>query len=179
MHSRVHLRSPKPRRVEHAGPDDGAAPVRPYFLRAPVDLTHDAKPLVFVSHHGKDTWIAKQIARVVDECGASAYIAETDVRVGPDFEEQLRDALNRASELVVLLTPWALVRLYVWAELGAAWGRRTPIVGLLLGMTVSELQGMPDVPLLLKRAGLLELNHIDRYLAQLAARVMASAHVKE
>lgn len=144
-----------------------------------MDLRHKAQPLVFVSHHGTDAWIAKQIARVMEERGASAYVAETDVQVGPDFEEQLRVALNSASELVVLVTPWALARLYVWAELGAAWGRRIPIVGLLLGITVGELHRMPEVPLLLKRAGLLELNHIDRYLAQLAARVEASAHAEE
>jgi hypothetical protein len=28
--------------------------------------------------------------------------------------------------LVVLLTPWALERPYVWIELGASWGRRIP-----------------------------------------------------
>jgi hypothetical protein len=144
-----------------------------------VDQAPTTPPLVFVSHHGKDTWIAKQIARVVEERGASVYLAETDVQLGPDFEEQLRDALNRASELVVLLTPWALTQLYVWAELGVAWGRRIPIVGLLLGIEVRELQGIPEVPLLLKRAGLLELNHIDRYLAQLAVRIEASAQVEE
>ncbi|HEX2210851.1 MAG TPA: toll/interleukin-1 receptor domain-containing protein [Longimicrobium sp.] len=144
-----------------------------------MDPRHNAPPLVFVSHHRTDTWIAKQIARVVEERGASVYLAEKDVQLGADFEEQLRDALNRASELVVLLTPWALARLYVWAELGVAWGRRIPIVGLLLGIEVHELQGIPEIPLLLKRAGLLELNQIDRYLAQLTVRVEASAHAKE
>jgi hypothetical protein len=144
-----------------------------------VDQARNAPPLVFVSHHVTDTWIAKQIARVVKERGASVYLAETDVRLGPDFEEQLRDALNRASELVVLLTPWALARLYVWAELGVAWGRRIPIVGLLLGIEVRELQRIPEVPLLLKGAGLLELNHIDRYLAQLAVRIEDSAHAED
>ncbi len=144
-----------------------------------MEQARNAPPLVFVSHHGTDTWIAKQIARVVKESGAPVYLAETDAQLGPDFEEQLRDALNRASELVVLLTPWALARLYVWAEIGVAWGRRIPIVGLLLGIEVSELQGRPEIPLLLKRAGLLELNHIDRYLAQLAVRIEASAHAEE
>lgn len=144
-----------------------------------MEPRHNAPPLVFVSHHSADTWIAKQIARVVEECGASVYIAETDVRLGSDFEEQLRDALNSASELVVLLTPWALARLYVWAELGVAWGRRIPIVGLLLGIEVGQLHAIPEIPLMLKRAGLLELNHIDRYLAQLAVRVAASAHLEE
>lgn len=72
---------------------------------------------------------------------------------------------------MVLLTPWALERPYVWAEIGAAWGRRIPIVALLLGITPAELQIRPEIPVLLKKRDLLELNEIDIYLDQLAARV--------
>jgi hypothetical protein len=75
------------------------------------------------------------------------------------------------NELVVLLTPWALERPYVWAEIGAAWGRRIPIVALLLGITATELQARPGIPVLLKKRDLLELNDIDIYLKQLGARV--------
>lgn len=79
-------------------------------------------------------------------------------------------SLERAHELVVLLTPWALDRPYVWAEVGAAWGRRLPIVALLLGITPAELQTRPGVPVLLKRRRVPELNQIGLYLEQLAAR---------
>ena len=72
---------------------------------------------------------------------------------------------------MVLLTPWALERPYVWAEIGAAWGRRIPIVALLLGITATELQTRPGIPVLLKKRDLLELNDIEIYLGQLGARV--------
>jgi hypothetical protein len=72
--------------------------------------------------------------------------------------------------LVVLLTPWALDRPYVWIELGAAWGRRIPIVALLLGITPGELQTRPGIPVLLKKRDLLELNDIETYLEQLRRR---------
>lgn len=65
--------------------------------------------LVFVSHSGIDTWVAKQIAREIAGCGAVPFLDEAEIDVGADF--------------VVLITPWALDRPYVWAELGAAWGR--------------------------------------------------------
>src|SRR5215213_10175486 len=122
---------------------------------SPVNQTRNGAHLVVVSHHGKDAWVAKQIAREVKQQGAAVFIAEVDSELGPDYEEQLLDALNAARELTVLLTPWALRRAYVWAELGVAWGRRIPIIGLLLGPTVDEVQAMANVPLLLKRAGLL------------------------
>jgi len=127
--------------------------------------------LVFVSHSGPDTWVAKQIAREIEAHGATPFLDEGQVDAGADFEEEILDFLQRAHELVVLLTPWALERPYVWAEIGAAWGRRIPIIALLLGITAAELQVRPGIPALLKKRDLLDLNDIEVYLSQLAGRV--------
>lgn len=129
------------------------------------------KRLVFISHSGEDTWIAQQIARAVQDCGATAFLDEARIDVGADFEEDILAALDRADELVVVLTPWALGRPYVWAELGVAWGRRLPIVGLLLGVSPRDLQEKPGVPVFLKLRSLLPLNDVNKYLTQLKARV--------
>jgi hypothetical protein len=127
--------------------------------------------LVFVSHSGQDTWVAKQIAREIEARGATPFLDEAQVDAGADFEEDILDFLQRANELVVLLTPWALERPYVWAEIGAAWGRRIPIVALLLGITPAELQTRPGIPVLLKKRDLLELNDVEIYLEQLGTRI--------
>ena len=102
------------------------------------------------------------------------FFAGEIIDVGADFEEDIPAFLEKADELVVLITPWALERPYVWAELGAAWGRRIPIVGLLQGLSAAELQSRPGVPILLKRRDLLPLNDIDVYLGQLRGRVGGS-----
>jgi hypothetical protein len=115
-----------------------------------------AKRIVFVSHSAADTWVAKQIARAIAECGATSFVDEADIDAGTDFEEIILASLERADELVVLITPWALDRPYIWVELGAAWSRRIPIVALLHGMTAAELQARPSVPVFLKRRHLLE-----------------------
>lgn len=130
--------------------------------------------LIFISHSGKDTWVAKQIAREVSACGATPFLDEAEIDVGADFEEEILGFLEKADELVVLLTPWAMDRPYVWAELGAAWGRRIPIVALLLGITPAELQSRSGVPILLKKRDLIELNDIDTYLNQLRFRISAA-----
>jgi hypothetical protein len=127
--------------------------------------------LVFVSHSSQDTWVAKQIAREIEARGATPYRDEAQVDAGADFEEDILRFLEQAHELVVLLTPWALERPYVWAEIGAAWGRRIPIIALLLGITPMELQTRPGIPVLLKKRDLLQLNEVGIYLEQLAARV--------
>ncbi|HUQ71310.1 MAG TPA: TIR domain-containing protein [Planctomycetaceae bacterium] len=136
--------------------------------------TQSAKPHrrhVFVSHSSIDTWVAKQIAREIEDCGATPFLDENDIDVGADFEDRLLESLSMAHELVVLLTPWALLRPYVWAEIGAAWVRRIPIVVLLHGLTISELQARPELPLMLKRRSFVPLNDVDDYFSELRNRV--------
>lgn len=136
-----------------------------------MDEQSTDKRLVFVSHSSQDTWVAKQIAREIEARGATPFLDEAQVDAGADFEEDILNFLERAHELVVLLTPWALERPYVWAEIGAAWGRRIPIVALLLGITASELQSRPGIPVLLKKRDLLQLNEVEVYLDQLSGRI--------
>jgi hypothetical protein len=127
--------------------------------------------LVFISHAGEDTWIARQIAREVQSRGARPFLDQADVDVGAEYEEEILLFLGQANELIVLFTPWSLERPYVWAEVGAAWLRRIPIVVALLGITPAEFQSRPNTPLFLKKRDIIELNQIDKYLDQLGGRV--------
>lgn len=126
--------------------------------------------LVFVSHSGRDTWVAKQIAAEIAERGATTFLDEAEIRVGSDHEQDIRSALAHADELVVLLTPWALEPPYVWAEMGAAWVRGIPIVGVLHGLTPKDVQSRPGMPVFLKERYLVDINSLDRYIEQLGTR---------
>ena len=129
------------------------------------------KRLVFLSHSSRDTWVAKQIAREISACGAKPFLDEADIETGAEFEDAILTFLSEAHELVVLLTPWALDRPYIWAEIGAAWGRRIPIVAILHGITAQELQSRPGIPVLIKKRNLVDLNDIGTYLKELRTRV--------
>src|SRR5207249_3895314 len=131
---------------------------------------------VFVSHSGPDTWVARQIDREIKtNCQCEAFLDEAAIQVGADFEEEILSALQKADELLVLMTPWALDRPYVWAELGAAWLRRIPIVGVLQGLSAAELQSRESIPIFLKKRDLIDINDIDRYFVGLATRVSGKA----
>jgi hypothetical protein len=130
------------------------------------------KRFVFVSHSSKDTWVAKQIAQRIKECGAKPFLDEAEVEVGEDFEEEIRLFLNRADELVALLTPWALERPYVWAELSATWSRGIVNVAVLHGLTPTELQSKPGIPVFLKKHDLIDINSLEKYFAQLKIGVI-------
>lgn len=137
-----------------------------------------ATTIGFVSHAGADTWVAKQLAHAISDCGATAFLDDAEIHVGASFEDDILAFLAKADELVVLLTPWALGRPYVWAELGAAWGRRIPIVALLHGMTIAELQIRPEIPIFPKKRDLISLNDVDVYFDQLCRRVHDSTMKK-
>ena len=134
-------------------------------------MSTDRQYRVFVSHSSLDTWVAKQIAVHVETCGAVPFLDETNLAIGAEFEEEILKFIEMADELLVLITPWALSRPYITAELGAAWGRRLPIIGLLHGLTPTEFQNIPGAPIMLTSRNLISLNQIDRYLAELHARV--------
>jgi TIR domain len=129
------------------------------------------KRQVFVSHSARDTWVARQIAREITKCGAEPFLDEAEIGIGEDFEEEILAFLDNADELVVLMTPWALERPYVWAELGAAWSRRIPIVILLYGMTPGEMQAKPGIPVFVKKRNTVDLNDVGQYFAELRKRV--------
>lgn len=128
------------------------------------------KRLVFISHSGQDTWVARQIEREVAARGAATFLDYAHIEVGDKFEAKIIKALNRADELIMLLTPWALAHPYIWSEAGVAWGREIPIIGILHGMTTAELLAKPNIPAYLKADNLQDLNGIDRYFDELAKR---------
>src|SRR5216684_3885148 len=111
------------------------------------------KWLVFVSHSGEDTWVARQISREISDRGATPFLDEADIDVGAEFEEDIRDFLDKADELLVLFTPWALDRPYVWIEIGAVFQIlvqvvQTDNVSLLekyrcIGMSLKFFRGQP------------------------------------
>ncbi len=127
--------------------------------------------LVFISHSGEDTWVARQIAREISLRGAQPFLDEADVDIGAEFEEDIREFLDKADELLVLFTPWAAERPYVWAEIGAAWIRRIPIIVVLHGLTRRQFQAQENTPVFLKKRDIILLNDIDQYFEQLGTRV--------
>lgn len=126
---------------------------------------------VFISHSSADTWVAKQIASHIEKCGAECFLDEADVDHGDDFESRILEAAQDSTELLVLLTPWATNRPYVWLEMGIFWGNGKRIVSVLHGLTAKELSRDERAPVLLKRTNLVSLNEIGGYLEQLRARV--------
>jgi len=143
--------------------------IRWFKYATQMDDSHHVR-LVFISHSGKDTWVAKQIAQRVSDCGATPFLDKAGIDIGADFEETILAFLQKADEFVVVLTPWALDRPYVWVEAGVAWMRHIPVIALLLGFTPDDVQAHPRVPVSIKKTNLIELDNLDVYLDELRLR---------
>ena len=126
---------------------------------------------VFISHASRDKWVAGQIQKEVMATGADCFLDSHAIETGDPVDEKLKVALHDASELLVLLTPAALERPYVWIEIGVAWSQGKRIVGILHGMTTSELAARDGTPAFLTDILLRDINELDEYLEELKRRI--------
>ncbi len=124
-----------------------------------------AKYKVFISHSSIDTWVAKQIARYINDFGAATFLDVEDIDHGDDVDEQIRIAAASADELLVFLTPWSKSRPYVLMETGIFWGSRRRIVSVLHGL------GLKEIPEPLQKLNFIDINEIDSYFQRLKKRV--------
>lgn len=130
----------------------------------------DLGPLVFISHSSEDTWVARQIAEKTRALGARTFLDEDDLDIVDEPNDRLREELSKANELLVLITPWAMKRPWIWIEIGVAWSRDLPFVVVLHGVTRKDFLSRPDAPTFLKAKNFTPLNEMDRYFDELEKR---------
>jgi hypothetical protein len=123
---------------------------------------------LFISHSHKDNWIAKQLARLIEERGKGrirVFLDEKDIEAGQSIADSIRASIERCDEFVVLLSRYSKDRPWVLIEMGAAWGLKKPIVAIIDKIAPKE---MPDIVSPYKAV---DLNDSDQYIGQLLKRV--------
>lgn len=131
----------------------------------------DGRYRVFVSHGSEDTWVASQIAKSIQEVGASAFLDVTDIPKGANFKQSVQSEIGVSDELVALFTPWSARRAWVWIEIGAAWGQGKPVIAVFYRMVLSDLEESWQRKAILEDINVLQLNDFDSYVRELANRV--------
>jgi hypothetical protein len=129
------------------------------------------RPRVFISHASEDAWVAEQIEVHVRSCGADTFLDSVHIDHGDDFDDKIIDAAGDATELLVLFTPAARDRKYIWLEIGMFLVARKRVVAVLYGSTLDDLSTDRKTPAALKRFDAVEINRIDQYFEQLRERV--------
>lgn len=120
---------------------------------------------IFLSHASTDKWIAKIICEKLDEIGLTSFRDDRDIRGGDDIPDEIQNEIRRCDELLVLLTPQSIGRVWVMLEIGMALARKRRIVPLLYHISVDPI---PDM---LKSKKAYALNDIDVYFDEVRERL--------
>ena len=135
------------------------------------------KYLVFISHASGDRWIARQMARLLDEHGGRfgvvTFLDEKDIEGGDLLAEKIRKSILACNEFVVLISPNSLTRPWVLIELGVAWGAGKKIIAIVDKVSVKD---MPDILMPYKAV---DLNEFDRYIQELLGRARKVRNVQK
>ncbi len=132
----------------------------------------DERRLIFISHHAQDAYVVRKMAGDIRSQGADVFLSE-EIEAGDDFAVNIHSALQRADELLILLTPLSLQRAWVFMELGAAWQRELRIVGVLYGVSADDIRRNVDSPITLVQKNLVDINDFDsEYVRQLRRRIV-------
>ena len=59
---------------------------------------------IFVSHATDDKWLATTLCEKLESTGATTFRDDRDIDGGDDTPDQIRSAIRRSNEVVVLLT---------------------------------------------------------------------------
>lgn len=120
---------------------------------------------VFISHSSKDGPLARRIAKQIQRTGAYVVFDAWSAKAGEPISTQVDAALRDSDEVVAVVTrnsgssPWLSFEVGVAVGLGK---RVVPILGDV---------GFSDLPSALSAFHAVKSDDLDRYLADLVARV--------
>jgi hypothetical protein len=129
---------------------------------------------VFISHSSKDSWIAKQIAFVIEQKGKKFCIKtvldEKDFETGDIIDETIRKSIQNCSEFLVLLSSASIQSDWVKIEIGMALACEKRIAPILEKINPDEM------PKCINHKIAIDLNNFDNYLKQILNRVKEYAN---
>ncbi len=126
---------------------------------------------VFVSHSGDDTWVAEQLSRCLEDCGASTFLDRRDIAAGDDFKKRIKEEIPKCDELLALFTPWSRRRAWVRHEIGMADALKKRIVCIFYKVTVQDFLNDEDGLGPLDGLNNIDINTLESYFKALRRRI--------
>jgi hypothetical protein len=125
---------------------------------------------VFISHASDDLWVAEQIAKSIESCGADTFLDRRDIAAGDNFKQRIREEMPSCHELRALFTPWSRRRAWVRHEIGMAdaLGKRT--VCVLYNVAITDFDADQDGRGPLDDLNFVDINALETHLKALRRR---------
>jgi hypothetical protein len=92
----------------------------------------DAGPFIFISYSHSDTEFAAKLSDRLKKADIAHFIDQRSITWGEHIPDQVHSALERATHLIVLISPGSEKSSWVAYEMGYARGRRVIVVPYLL-----------------------------------------------
>jgi hypothetical protein len=123
------------------------------------------KPIVFISHAATDQPIANILKAEIDRVFANGvYVFASSVpgvvKPGADWLNEIKENLEEAKAVVVLITPVSINRPWIWFEVGASWFRMLEGSGRIYPLCAPEVD-FSDLPEPLNRLHALSLGKAE------------------
>lgn len=120
---------------------------------------------VFISHSGRDRWIAAQLDRNLrDIPGVETFLDQKDIEGGDRITEEVRLEITRCDEMLVVLSSASQQSDWVKAEIGAAW-----VLGKRIVILLDKLSPR-DIPQIVSDYKAFDLNDAEQYLGEVMKR---------
>ena len=94
---------------------------------------------VFLSYSTHDKDKAREIHGALAKAGKNCFIAEKSLQPGDKFQDEIRDALEVAKEIWILVSPNSIRSAWVQREVAAAWALKKRTIPILLRCSPSDL----------------------------------------
>lgn len=115
--------------------------------------------------------MARQISRQLGEAGADTFLDRRDIAAGDNFKSRIREEIPKCDELVALFTPWSRRRAWVRHEIGMADALGKRIVCVFYKVSAKDFARDEDGLAPLDDLNIIDINDLDDYFAEVAARV--------
>ncbi|RZB28910.1 MAG: hypothetical protein AEth_01514 [Candidatus Argoarchaeum ethanivorans] len=123
------------------------------------------KPVIFVSHAATDKPIAEILKAEIDRVFANGvHVFASSVpgvmKPGSDWLNSVKENLDKAKAVVVLMTPVSINRPWIWFEVGASWSKMTEGKGRIYPLCAPEIE-FSELPEPLSRLQALSLGKAE------------------
>jgi len=123
------------------------------------------KPIIFISHATTDRPIAEVLKTEIEKVfanGVQVFASSVPgvMKPGVDWLAEIRENLEKANAVIVLITPVSINRPWIWFEVGAYWSRSQKGAGRIYPLCAPEID-LSDLPEPLNRLQSLSLGKAE------------------
>ena len=125
---------------------------------------------VYISHSHEDNELVRDLVRRLREAKLQPFVDLTDISVGADWKQKVREQIRSADAVLMLLTPAILKSPWMMTELGMAEGFERLIVPVTAGLKSR------DLPAPLQTYQIAPFDQVDDAIRMLSERLTTAAN---